>query len=305
VVTLLAHGCPIQAIVAAFGIDERTVAAWLKRAGEQCQQVHDHLVGEQQFDLGQVQADELKVKVQGGSFWLAQAIMVRTRLWLGGVVGAKRDLGLIAALVAQLRKVALCRELLLAVDGLSSYLTAFWQAFRTPLYTGKAGRPRLIAWSKVAIVQVVKRRVEGVLEIERRVVQGCEEMITALLLASQGGGFINTAYIERLNATFRQRLACLARRTRALARTPELLAWSMYLLGCVYNFCTPHQSLRLKLYLDGHRHRWVQRTPAMAAGLSHHCWSVKELLCFKIPPPPYQPPKRRGRPPKVPQEVTT
>jgi transposase-like protein len=302
VVTLLAHGCPSQAIVAAFGIDERTVAAWLKRAGEHCREVHQQLVGRQQFDLGQVQADEIKVKAQGETFWLAQAIMVRARLWLGGAVGAQRDLGLIAALVAQLRKVALCRELLLAVDGLSSYLTAFRQAFRTPVYTGKVGRPRLVAWPKVAIVQVVKRRVEGLLEIERRLVQGCEAMITAVLLASQGGGLINTAYIERLHATFRQRLACLARRTRALARTPELLGWGMYLLGCVYNFCTPHESLRLKLYLDEYRHRWVQRTPAMAARLTHHCWSVRELLCFKLPPPPYQPPKRRGRPPKVLEE---
>jgi hypothetical protein len=60
VVTLLAHGCPVQAIVAAFGFDERTVASWLGRAGKQCQAVHEHLV-EQPRDLGQVQADELRV----------------------------------------------------------------------------------------------------------------------------------------------------------------------------------------------------------------------------------------------------
>jgi hypothetical protein len=60
VVTLLAHGCPIQAIVAACGLDERTVTAWLRRTAEQCQQVHEHLIGERQFDLGHVQADEIK-----------------------------------------------------------------------------------------------------------------------------------------------------------------------------------------------------------------------------------------------------
>ncbi len=157
----------------------------------------------------------------------------------------------------------------------------------------------LIAWPKVAIAQVIKRRMHSALEIERRIVQGCEAMIGRLLLESQGGGCLNTAYIERLNATFRQRLACLARRSRALARTPGLLEQGMYLVGCVYNFCTPHQSLRLKLYLDQYRHRWVKRTPAMAAGLSCHCWSVMDLLCFKVPPPPYVPAKRRGRPSKV------
>jgi hypothetical protein len=112
---------------------------------------------------------------------------------------------------------------MLAVDGLASYVSAFRQAFRVPLHTGKAGRPRLVAWPNIAIVQVIKRHVEGVLAIERRITQGSEEMVGRVLCESQGGGVINTAYIERLNATFRQRLACLARRSRALARTPKML----------------------------------------------------------------------------------
>src|SRR5262245_47886478 len=60
VVTLMAHGCPLQAIVVAFGYDERTVAAWLRRAGEHGQAVQEHCV-EQPRDLGQVQADEIRV----------------------------------------------------------------------------------------------------------------------------------------------------------------------------------------------------------------------------------------------------
>jgi hypothetical protein len=98
-----------------------------------------------------------------------------------------------------------------------------------------------------------------------------------------------------------QRLACLARRCRALACTPQMLKQGMHLVGSVYNFCTPHQSLRLRLYLDEHRHRWVKRTPAMAAGRTNPWqakdWSVMELLSFKVAPPPYEPPKskRRGR----------
>ena len=77
----------------------------------------------------------------------------------------------------------------------------------------------------------------------------------------------------------------------------------MYLVGCVYNFCTYHQSLRLPLYVvsrQGQRRRWVPRTPAMATGLTDHQWSVEELLLFKIPPPAYVAPKRRGRPLKIP-----
>ena len=69
----------------------------------------------------------------------------------------------------------------------------------------------------------------------------------------------------------------------------------MYLLGCVYNFCTEHKSLRLKLWVGSHGFRWVQRTPAMAAGLAVHCWSVKELLLIRVPPPAWQLPTHRGR----------
>ena len=51
VVTLLCHGCPIQAIVAAFGFDQRTVARWFAAAGNHCQKVHEHLVEQGKVDL--------------------------------------------------------------------------------------------------------------------------------------------------------------------------------------------------------------------------------------------------------------
>jgi transposase-like protein len=79
VVTLLAHGCPLQAIGAAFGFDERKVAAWRARAGRQGQAVQEYLV-EQPRNLGQVQADEIRVKQQGGIVWMALAMMVQPRL---------------------------------------------------------------------------------------------------------------------------------------------------------------------------------------------------------------------------------
>jgi transposase-like protein len=296
VITLLAHGCPLQAIVAAFGFDERTVKDWWRRAGEHCQAVHEHVVGQSALDLEQVQADEIKVKTQRGTLWLAMAMMVSTRLWLGGVVSQHRDLNLIRALVAQVRAVALCRPLLVAVDGLASYVTAFEQAFRSPVpRLGQVGRRKLRAWSELALVQVVKQRRKGPLSIERRIVQGTAAMVTRLVELSQGRGGINTAYIERLNATFRQRLASLARRTRALVRQPQTLHLGMYVIGCVYNFCTYHDSLRQPFYLAPRRQRWLRRTPAIAAGLTDHCWTVEELFNFRVPPPPWTPPQRRGR----------
>ena len=136
VVTLLAHGCPVQAIVAAFGFDERTVAAWWARSGRQGQAVHESLV-EQPRDLGQVQADELRVKKQGGIVWMALAMMVQTRLWLGGAVSAQRDLPLILCLIERVRRCAAHRPLLFCTDGLVSYIRAIRETFRDPIHTGK------------------------------------------------------------------------------------------------------------------------------------------------------------------------
>jgi len=296
VITLLAYGCPVTAIVAAYGLDVRTVRAWLRKAGQHCQGVHGHFLKQKTFDLEHVQADEIKVKSQSGWVWMAMAMMVSTRLWLGGAVSTKRNLALITQLVAQIRSVALCRNLLLAVDGLSSYVKAFQRAFRSPLRTGKLGRPKMIAWQEIIIVQVVKKKVDGQFSIQRRIVQGCQEVVGQLLQATQNGGVINTAFIERLNATFRQRLGVLARRTRNLARKPQTLEASMYLLGGVYNLCTFHKSLRLPLYIGERNRKWVPRTPALAAGWTDHRWDVLELLAFKVPLARWKPPSRRGRP---------
>lgn len=298
VITLLAYGCPVQAIVKAFELDERTVCDWHRRAGQHCQQVHAHLVESRQHDLEQVQADEIKVKTQKGTFWMALAVWVPTRLWMGGVVSPKRDLNLIQALADKVKQMALCRPLLLAVDGLASYVSAFRTAFRSkfPRQEGEPGRCKMVAWQNILIVQVVKQRMEGVLSVERRIVQGAQETVESLIQKTQGKGMINTAFIERLNATFRQRINSLTRRTRTLAQKAETLVAGMYLLGCFYNFCDFHHSLRLKLSVGSFGHRWVQRTPAIASGLTDHQWTPTELFHFKVPPPRWEIPRRRGRP---------
>ena len=260
--------------------------------------MHKHKVEQAQIDLQQVQADEIKVKKANGYFWMALAIMVSTRLWLGGVVSPHRDMDLIQALTNKIRNMALCRPLLLAVDGLGSYVSAFRNSFRTalPHWGSEKGRPQLVSWPNIAIVQVVKQRQDGELNITRRIVQGGEEMVHSLIRKTQGQGMINTAFIERLNATFRQRHNSLARRTRTLVRKAQTLEAGMYVIGCLYNFCDPHHSLRLKLSVGRSGYRWVQRIPAIAAGLADHIWTTTELFNFKVPLPRWQPPRKRGRP---------
>src|SRR5271157_1605138 len=299
VVTLLAYGCPIQAAAIAFELDVRTVRNWMERSGEHCQSVHEAVIGTAKLDLGQVQADELKIKTQQGTVWMAMTECVPFRLWLGGVVSKNRDFALIRALVAMVFSIALCRPLLLAADGFISYVRAFQEGFRSPLPRTTPGRPKLRPWDNIAIVQVVKHRTQDGLSVQRRIVQGSTDLVQRLLNQSQGGGQINTAYLERLNGTFRQCFAALTRRGRRLARLPQTLTRGMYLVGTVYNFCAYHDSLALALQISPCRRRWLHRTPAIAAGLTDHRWSVFELLSFEIAPPPFVPPKRLGRPPKL------
>ncbi len=121
VVTLRRHGCPTQAIVAACGRDERTVAAWLHRAGGHAARVHAGVVEAGQVDLGQVQVDEICVKVRRGRLWQAMALAAPSRLWLGGDLSAARDGALVTA---TLRRVAACAArtaLLICVDGFAAY----------------------------------------------------------------------------------------------------------------------------------------------------------------------------------------
>jgi transposase-like protein len=115
VITLLAHGCPLQAIVAAFGLDERTVARWEREAGMQSQRVHEHIVEAGRVELGQVLRPTSCVCgwSVGGVMWLAGALALESRLWLGGVVSLNRDRTLIRTLLSRVRACGLVRMVLL------------------------------------------------------------------------------------------------------------------------------------------------------------------------------------------------
>ena len=293
VVTLLAYGCPIQAIVHTFGLDERTVADWRDRAGAQCQKVHQQIIEQGQLDLVHVQADEIRVKGCKMIAWMGLAMMVSTRLWLGGAVQLSRDRGLADRLMSQVRRCAAClRPLLVLTDGWSAYPGSIRRAFREKVKrTAGVGRACLQLWPELHIGTVIKRtEKKRVVEITRRMAHGLLSQAESLLQGSRGGTVLNTAFIERLNATFRQRLASLTRRSRHAAHRLKALETGMYLIGCTYNFCFPHHELSKT------KHVGSPCTPAMAARLTDHVWSICELLSYRIAPLPWVSPAKRGRP---------
>ena len=103
--------------------------------------------------LRQVQADEIRVKKQGGMLWMALAMMVKTRWWLGSEVREPRDMSLIRRLIERVKCCAARRPLLVCTDGLVSYVRAIRETFREPAHTGKGGRPRLRPWRHVLIAR--------------------------------------------------------------------------------------------------------------------------------------------------------
>lgn len=263
-VELVSYGCPPQAVVKTFGVDERTLSAWLQRAGK-------HLAA---FHREQVQVDEIKLKKQNGSVWVAMAMAVPSRLWLGAVCQVERNKHMAEQILTCVYLWAAQLLLVIAFDGWSSYPKAAAKVFREEHFTGRGGRPRLIPWHCLTLIQLVKGHAARPV---RWLLSGSASALRYLLNASQGlGTTINTAYIERLNATFRAHLAPFARRTRCPYRSVETVKPHVYLIGCCYNFCWPHHSITA---IPNN-----PVTPAMAAGLTDHVWSVRELFWHRLKP---------------------
>src|SRR6266571_6626922 len=137
-------------------------------------QVHQAVVQQGQLYLVHVQADEIRVKGCKMIAWMALAMMVPTRLWLGGVVSLTRDRSLADRLLAQVR--ACCqplRALLVCTDGWNSYPGSIRRAFREKVkeIAGR-GRACLRVWPQLCIAVVIKRtHKKRVGEITRKVVE--------------------------------------------------------------------------------------------------------------------------------------
>ncbi len=229
VVTLLAYGCPIQAIVHAYGLDERTVASWRDRAGTHCHTIHHAIVETGKLDLVHVQADEIRVKGRSLIAWMGLAMMVSTRLWIAGIVSPTRDRSLADQMFHQVRACSQTMSaLLISTDGWAAYPGSIKRAFREKVKkVAGRGRACLEVWPDLCIATVIKRaEKKRVVEVTRKMTLGALEHAEQLLHASHGGTVLNTAFIERLNGTMRQRLAALTTPSRMLCKDTESISKS-------------------------------------------------------------------------------
>ena len=146
---------------------------------------------------------------------------------------------------------------------------------------GRKPYPVMVPYIELKYAQVCKKRQKGrVVEVVQRVVFGNPDEVLSIL-GADSGATINTAYIERINLTFRNSLARFIRKTMNTSKKMKMHSRAIDFFQAWYNFVKTHKSLRI-LINDGKR-KWKQRTPMMAEGLTDHVWTLDKLLTFKVP----------------------
>jgi IS1 family transposase len=306
----LAEGLGIRAVARVFEVDPNTVLACLVEVADHAVAfsqyfLHDVRVTQVQLDelfallsavkAGEVSETEAVERLSRSPHWVWAAIDPVTKLLLTVDVG-DRTRAMAQRVVHQVVQVLApgCVPLFVT-DGFKEYATAllahFGQWVQRPRRqaTGPTLKPRWMPLPQLCYAQVIKTvRRRRLVRVSHRVVFGTFEAVQEVLAAC--GWQINTAFIERLNLSFRQHVAAVGRRVTTLCKGEQGLHQQLALYHTSYNFCLPHTSLRhpwpQPLPTNGHgsAKRWQARTPAMAAGLTDHVWTLREVLCFRVPP---------------------
>ena len=218
-----------------------------------------------------------------GDTWDHVALDAESRLVVS-VVPGERTAENVAEVVADFRRRTGGRLMdLITTDGYPAYRDAILAAYGetiTPPRTGKPGRPKApykVAPEGLTYAVVDKEREKGrVVSIATRVVFGTMAAVIAALAASKVSRAINTSFVERQNGTDRHRNARKARKTYRFSKSWRHHEAVTYLAMYIYNFCWPVRTLRIREESGC----WQRRSPAMAAGLADHVWSIPEWLTF-------------------------
>jgi IS1 family transposase len=218
-----------------------------------------------------------------GDAWDHVAIDAESRL-IVSVVPGERTAESVVAVVEDFRRRTGGRLMdLITTDGYPAYEAAILRAYGetvTPPRTGRRGHPRAsykVAPPGLTYAVVEETREKGrVVSIATRVVFGTMAAVIAALGVSRASRAVNTSFVERRNGTDRHRNARKARETYRFSKDWRRHESVTYLTMYVYNFCWPVRTLRIK----DERGDWQRRSPAMAAGLADHVWSIPEWLSF-------------------------
>jgi IS1 family transposase len=312
VLAWLAEGLGIRATARVFEVEANTVLHWLVEAAEQLRAFCAYFLCDlhlEQLQLdelyavlralkaGEISDDEAIKRLERSPYWVWTVMDPGSKL-LGVVDVGSRTLAMAQRVLHQVTRVLApgCVPLFLT-DGFNEYKTAILSHFGhwiQPQRCQEKGPMPKLRWMplpELLYAQVVKsyrrRRIVGV---KHRVVFGTQLAIEAVL--AKCGWTINTAFVERLNLDLRQCVAAIGRRVNTVCQGEESLLDRLALFQTYHNFVLSHASLRQPLPVPeatpgkGCAKVWRPCTPAMAASLTDHVWSLREVLMFRVPPWP-------------------
>jgi IS1 family transposase len=312
VLACLAEGLGIRATARVFEVAPNTVLYWLVEAAEQLRAFSAYFLCD--LHLEQLQLDELYAvlrdlkagainddeaisRLERGPSWVWTAMDPTSKLLVVVDIGS-RTLAMAQRVVHQVVQVLApgCVPLFLT-DGFKAYTTALlthfgqWVQPARRQTAGPMPKPRWMPLPQLLYAQVIKAyRRRRLVDVTHRVVFGTGLAI-AQVLARWGWG-INTAFVERLNLDIRQRVAAIGRRVNTLCQGEAGVRDQLTLFQVYHNFVLPHASVRQPLPQPdpangtGSAKQWRPCTPAMAAGLTEHVWSLTEVLLYRVPPWP-------------------
>jgi IS1 family transposase len=312
VIACLAEGLGIRATARVFEVDPNTVLLWLVEAAAQLQaftryvlcDVHvtqlqlDELYGViRALNAGEISAATALKRLEGARPWVWTAIDPVSKLLLAIEAGPRT--------VERAQRVVhrVCQRLAPGCvpawlsEGFQGYLPAIlgpcgvWVHPGRRQATGPVPKPRWMPRPGLLYAQVIKQyRRKRVVGVTHRVVFGTREAIEHVLAA--WGWKINPSFIERLNLDIRQRVAAVGRRVNTLCQSADGMQQQLAVFHVYYNFVLAHASLRQPLWTPeatngrGSAKVWQPWTPAMAAGVTDHVWTLQEVLMFRVPPWP-------------------
>ncbi len=306
----LAEGASIRTVGRNIEVDKDTVCHWLPRVGRHCLHLIAYLF--RNLHLAECQLDELwtfvykkeehltafeKLARRYGDTWIWTAFDPVHKLVPVWRVG-KRTLTDARRFIQALKLRLDSHIPFFTSDDLPHYadaLLAEYGVWVTPPRRFTRGRPPLPHLEpppELVYAVVIKEREHGhVVRVTPQIIYGSEAQVAACLGASPISDAISTWGVERNNLTIRQHSRRLGRKVNAFSKQRVYLKYQLALAFAYYHFCCPHRGLREKLEPPiptkngyGSPKRWRQVTPAMAAGLTDHIWTIDELLSFRVPP---------------------